>query len=132
MQPLRISLLDGSFAVCRMDPGAVVPPSLLIPGPEFVSITRTADEVSIVCPESLAPAGTKISRGWRTFKVQGPLDFSLTGVIATLTAPLAAAKISVFTIATYDTDYILVQETDLAEAKRVLAESISTPVRMNA
>ena len=125
MQPLRIGLLDESFAVCRMDPGAIVPPALLMPGPEFLSITRTADELSIVCPERLAPAGAKFSRGWRAFKVQGPLDFSLTGVIATLTAPLAAAKISVFTVATYDTDYILVQETDLAAAQRALAEFLS-------
>ncbi|HSC46949.1 MAG TPA: ACT domain-containing protein, partial [Gammaproteobacteria bacterium] len=59
--------------------------------------------------------------GWRAFKVQGPLDFSLTGVIASLVQPLAEAKISVFTIATYDTDYILVQEPDLAAAQRQLA-----------
>ncbi|HSC46560.1 MAG TPA: ACT domain-containing protein [Gammaproteobacteria bacterium] len=118
---LILKLLEERFAVCRLDATAIVPAALLIPGHEFVSITRTPDELSLVCPESLAPAGAKVQSGWRAFKVQGPLDFSLTGVIASLVQPLAEAKISVFTIATYDTDYILVQEPDLAAAQRQLA-----------
>lgn len=86
-----------------------------------MSITRTADELSIVCAEELAPAGAKIQPGWRAFKVMGPLDFSLTGIIATLTAPLAEAKVSVFTMATYDTDYLLVQEKGLEVAIAALS-----------
>jgi len=118
---LVLRLLEESFAICRLDADAVIPPSLLTPGHEFVSITRTPDELSLVCPEYLAPHGAKTVKGWRAFKVQGPLDFSLTGVLAALVAPLAEAKISVFSIATYDTDYILVQESDLAAAQRELA-----------
>ena len=117
---LVLRLLEGRFAVCRLDGGTTVPNDLLFPGPEFVGITRTADELSIVCPEELAPKGAKISAGWHAFKVMGPLDFSLTGVIASLTAPLAEAKISVFTMATYDTDYLLVQEQDLDRAIEAL------------
>jgi hypothetical protein len=113
---LKLRLLQARFAVCRLDPVASVSPDLLKPNQEFLSITRTADELSIVCPESLVPAGAKVERGWRALKVQGPLDFSLTGIIAALTAPLAAAKISVFAVATFDTDYILVREADLERA----------------
>ena len=119
---LKLSLLEGSYAVCRLEADDIIPVDLLIPGVEFVSISRTADELSIVCPEELAPEGAKLQGGWRAFKVMGPLDFSLTGVIATLTRPLAEARISVFTIATYDTDYLLVQGKDLAAAQQALAE----------
>ncbi|MGE5624881.1 MAG: ACT domain-containing protein [Bacillota bacterium] len=118
---LRLKLLSGRFAVCRLEAGAEIPAAFLKAAYEFLSFTRTADELSIVCPEALAPQGAKIQRDWRAFKVQGPLDFSLTGVIATLAAPLAEAKISVFTVATYDTDYLLVQEKDLERAQKTLA-----------
>jgi len=118
---LALELLGDRFAVCRLDSQAAVPAEILTASQELLSITRTADGLSIVCPEAMAPAGAKIQPGWRAFKVQGPLDFSLTGIIATLTAPLAQAQISVFAVATYDTDYILVQEKDLDGAKQALA-----------
>jgi hypothetical protein len=113
-------LLEDRFAVCRLEAGAIIPVMLLVPGPEFVSISRTADELSVVCPEALAPAGAKTVKGWRAFKLMGPLDFGLTGVLSSLLTPLAEARISVFTIATFDTDYILVQEENLAQARAVL------------
>lgn len=118
---LTLRLLEDSYAVCRLEADDIIPVDLLIPGPEFVSISRTTDELSIVCPEELAPEGAKVAGGWRAFKVQGPLDFSLTGVIATLTRPLAEARISVFTVATYDTDYLLVKQADLDAAQQALA-----------
>jgi hypothetical protein len=118
---LTLRLLEGKFSVCRLAGESSLPPDLLATHRDFVSITRTADELSIVCPESLAPSGAKIEPGWRTFKVQGPLNFALTGIIATLTVPLAEAQVSVFTIATFDTDYLLVQERDLEAAKAALA-----------
>lgn len=122
MSALVLSILEGSYAVCRLAPDASMPAGLLAPGIEFVSITRTADELSIVCPEHMAPAGAEVNRGWRGFKVEGPLDFSLTGILHRLTEPLAAAKISVFAVATYDTDYLLVREGDFAAARQQLAE----------
>lgn len=118
---LRLSLLPGRFAVCRLSADAAIPANLLQVQPGFLSITRTADELSIVCAEELAPAGAKLQSGWRVFKVEGPLDFALTGVMATLATPLAAAKISLFTVATFDTDYLLVQEQDLEAAVAALA-----------
>src|SRR5690349_4746468 len=116
-----LTVLEGGYAVCRLPPDATVPSALLAAGTGFVSITRTADELSIVCPEGVAPSGAKLNRGWRGFKVEGPLDFTLTGVLSTLLEPLAAAKISVFTVATYDTDYILVREADFAAARQALS-----------
>jgi hypothetical protein len=119
---LQISLLAGRFAVCRMGPDAAIPANLLQVHPGFLSITRTADELSVVCPEELAPAGAKAQPGWCAFKVEGPLDFSLTGVMATLATPLATAKISLFAVATFDTDYLLVQERDLEAAIAALSQ----------
>ena len=113
---LALKILEGRFTVCRLEADAAVPTNLLQAHPGFLSITRTADELSIVCPEELVPAGAKVQSGWRAFKVEGPLDFSLTGVMATLATPLATAKISLFAVATFDTDYLLVQEADLEPA----------------
>ncbi len=118
---LALRLLEGGFSVCRLASGTSLPPDLLAAHREFVSVTRTADELSVVCPDDMAPAGAKVRPGWRAFKVQGPLDFALTGIIASLTAPLADARVSVFTVATFDTDYLLVQEGDLEAAKAALA-----------
>jgi len=120
---LTLRLLQDRFSVCRLASAAVLPPELLAAQRDFVSVTRTADELSVVCPEDMAPEGSKVQPGWRAFKVLGPLDFALTGIIASLTAPLAEAQISVFAIATYDTDYLLVQEKGLAAAKAALARS---------
>ncbi len=79
-------------------------------GAAFVSITRTHDEVSGVCEEAVLPANVTAQRGRRLFRVQGPLDFSLTGVLASLTSHLAEAGVSIFAISTYDTDYLLLAE----------------------
>jgi hypothetical protein len=114
-------LLSGRFAVCRLGADAAIPADLLQAQPGFLSITRTADELSIVCEEALVPAGAKVQLGWRAFKVEGPLDFSLTGIMATLATPLAVAKISLFAVATFDTDYLLVQERDLEAAVAALS-----------
>lgn len=125
---LALKLLDGRYAVCKLSPDAAIPPALMAGNQEFLSITRTADELSIVCPEALTPKDAKVEGPWRAFKVQGPLDFSLTGIIAKLTAPLAEAKISVFTVATFDTDYLLVREKDLEGAVSAL-ERVSKVAR---
>src|SRR5688572_16837698 len=86
-----------------------------MPSPEwprgaFLSITRTPDELSIVCDESSVPDDVIAERGWRAFQLEGPIPFDVTGVAASLTAPLAADGISVFLISTYDTDWLLVKE----------------------
>jgi uncharacterized protein len=114
---LRISILPSRLAVCRLAPHAE-PPSWVRGA--FTSVTRTADELSIVCDDDAVPADVKAERGWRAMKVEGPIPFEMTGVAAALVAPLAAAKISVFLLATFDTDYLLLKEEVLDAATGIL------------
>ncbi len=106
MLSLPLILLPDRLAVCRLAPHAPLPD--WVAGPGFVSITRTDEELSIVVAQDRVPDDVASVGPWRALKVQGPLDFALTGILAALTAPLADAGISLFAIATYDTDYILV------------------------
>jgi hypothetical protein len=117
---LPLSVLPQRFAICRLDPGDMIPDWLS--HQPFWAVTRTDEELSVVLPEESVPAGWKGEKGWRCFKVLGPLDFGLTGIVASLATPLAEAGISIFAISTYDTDYILVRDEDLDKAKNVLAE----------
>ena len=115
---LSLILLPGRFAVCKLEPGTGVPGWAA--GGSFVSITRTGDELSIVCDEAIVPEGVKCARDWCCLRVAGAMDFSAIGVLASLVAPLARARISVFAISTFDTDYLLFQAKDLAGAKEAL------------
>jgi hypothetical protein len=121
MQPehrLTLRQLEGTYAVCRL-PGDGPVPQWAMHG-RFVSITHTADELSVICEAAIVPEDVTAERGFCLLGVQGPLDFNLVGVIAGLTRPLAAAKISVFAIATYDTDYLLVRQHDLTRSLEAL------------
>ena len=118
MKSLSLTVLPGRLAVCRIPPDEPIPDCPV--GARFWSVTRTEEELSVVTPEDQVPAGWKAETGWRGLKVQGPLDFSLTGILASITAPLAEAGVSIFAISTFDTDYILIREDDLEKAKRVL------------
>ena len=89
----------------------------------LISITRTAKELSIVLSEELVQPGWQAEMGWCAIQVIGPLDFNLTGILASLAAPLAQAAISIFAISTYDTDIILVRAKDLQPAVEVLKRS---------
>ncbi len=115
---LTISLLNESFAICRLEPQAAVPTWAV--HPRFSSVTRTPTELSIVCPQSDVPPGIPCEKDWRCFQVQGPLDFALTGILASLSSALARAGISIFAISTYETDYILVKQERLNDATRTL------------
>jgi hypothetical protein len=115
---LTLSLLPETLAVCRLAPDADVPPWAWTGEP--ASVTRTRDELSIVCRADAVPRDVRAERGWRCLKVQGPLDFALTGILAALTAPLAAAEIALFAVSTYDTDYLLVKAETLDRAVEAL------------
>ena len=117
---LALSVLPDQLAVCRLNADAQIPEWALNPA-VLTSITRTRDELSIVCPQANVPAGIKTETGWKALKVEGPLDFSLTGILASLANPLAEAKISIFAISTFDTDYVLVKEENLAAAVKILS-----------
>ena len=110
---LALKILSDRMAVCRFDPTEAVPDWIDPSG--FYSITRTEEELTIVCAETLVVRGTKSETGWRCFKVEGPLDFSEIGIIFSLTRPLAENGVSVFVISTFETDYFMVKEKDLAK-----------------
>jgi hypothetical protein len=119
--PLTLRVLPGVLAVCRLPPDAPVPG--WANSGALVSVTRTAEELSVVCAAAAVPTGVQSEGGWRALAVVGPLDFGLTGILAGLTAPLAAAGISIFALSTYDTDYVLVREPALAAAIGVLRQA---------
>jgi hypothetical protein len=116
---LDLKLMDGRMAVCRLAPTEDLPVWALGAG-GFRSVTRTADEWSVVCPEDVVPSGTQCETGWRIFQVAGPLDFSLTGIASSIAGPLADAEVSVFVLSTYDTDYLMVKAHNLDRAARAL------------
>ena len=118
---LDLSILPELYAVCQMPAKTAV--SSWVTTSSFYSVTQTSDEISIVCQSKEVPAGVKAKQNWRMIKIEGPLDFSLTGILASLAVPLANVKISIFAISTFDTDYILVQDKNLPKAIKVLTES---------
>jgi hypothetical protein len=119
--PLTLSLLPDRLAICRLDPHAETPDWAT--GPDrFVSWTRTREELSIVCPEDRVPEGVRSDRGWRALKLEGPLELTMTGIIASMAAPLAEAGIPIFAIATFETDYLLVRDSQLDSSIAALRE----------
>jgi hypothetical protein len=115
---MRLEVLRGEFAIVRLEASASVP--AWVEPSEFLSITRTSEELSIVCESSRVPLESAAERGWRCMKVDGPLEFSLTGVLASLADPLARAGIPIFAISTFDTDYLLVKTATLEAAVAAL------------
>lgn len=118
---MRLSPLPATFAIVRLDPWTPIPDWLS--DEPFLSITRTEEELSIVCAEEPVPTDARAERGWRALKLEGPIDFELTGVLHSLLGPLAEAKISIFAISTFDTDYVLVREHSFDRACEALAEA---------
>ena len=119
MPELKLTPLPGEFAICRLEPGKAVP-SWAQEG-SFYSVTRTADELSILCLKNQVPLDVDHQAGWRALKIHGPFDFDVIGVLASLTEPLAQAGISLLTISTYDTDYIFIQEKNFSQAVEELS-----------
>ena len=117
---LILKILDGELAVLQLRPDAPVPSWLKLSADPLVSITQTPEEISVVCPASAVPPGVESEKGWRAFKVDAKLEFSEVGILAAVVTPLAEAGISILSISTFDTDYILVRSNALAEAKIVL------------
>ncbi|PWC34559.1 amino acid-binding protein [Azospirillum sp. TSO35-2] len=117
---MTLSVLPDRLAVAQLPPGSGLPAWLDWSDP-LVGATRSGDELSILCPEDRVPADVKAERGWRAFKVEGTLDFSLFGILARIAVPLAQAHVPIFAISTYNTDYVLVRADDLDKAADVLA-----------
>jgi hypothetical protein len=111
-------VLPDTFAVCRLSPAASIP-AWATEG-KFFSITRTAQELSIVCRQDAVPEAIQCERDWCCLRLAGPIPFSVVGVVAALTVPLAEAGIGVFILSTYDTDYLLAKQKDWTAALDVL------------
>lgn len=112
---LKLVLLEGHYVVCRLGAGAIVPP----PGldeEELYSVTMAPGETSVVCLSRRVPPCVAVEDGWRLLRVDGKLDFALTGILASLAVPLAEKGISAFALSTFDTDYLLVKDSSLGDA----------------
>lgn len=116
---LKMKLLEGIFGVCRLSSEDNIPHWCL--QSEIYSITKTKDELSILCDLKFIPQGIKCEKPWKALKIEGPLDFALIGILSTISTLLAKNSISIFAISTYDTDYILVKEKDMDNAIKVLS-----------
>ena len=125
---LTLHISEMELAICRLPPDAPLPKWIGDDG--FVSLTRTADELSIVCAEALVPADLEAERNWRMIMLKGPIDFSLTGILASLVTPLSDAGIPVFAISTYETDYILVKAESFEQAIGILGNTCNIENQM--
>lgn len=114
VRPLSLIILDGEFAVCRLPHDASIPD--WASAGQLFSITRTPDELSLVCRQSIVPAGISCERNWRCLRVAGSMPFTDIGVLASLAVPLADSRIGIFAISTFDTDYLFVKHDDFAQA----------------
>lgn len=118
---LTLSILDGRYSIHRFAPDSPIPASAA--QSRFFSISRTDEELSIVCESTIDLKAPQSENDWHIIGVVGPLDFSLTGILAGISAVLADVEVSIFALSTYDTDYILVRDDDLKEAKRALLQA---------
>jgi len=115
---LELTLLPERFAISRLAPTAPIP-EWATQG-SFFSITRTGDELSVVCELGRVPASVQAQSGWRVFKVHGPFALTEIGLLSALASLLAEAKLSLFAISTFDTDYLLVASETLSAAVSTL------------
>ena len=128
--PLRLRALPGRLSVCRLEPEAPFDAAALLARargagarPGILSVSLSGGGLSVVCAGGGEPADARVETGWRALKVQGPLDFGLTGVLAAIASPLAAAGIPIFALSTFDTDYVLVKEALLPAAAEALRKA---------
>jgi hypothetical protein len=120
---MKLKLLKETFGVCRLSPSQTLPHWALENKQTLLSITYTDEELSVVCPLSSIPESIQCEQPWNAIKIIGPLDFGLTGILSSLTVPLAENSISIFAISSYDTDYILIKEKDITKAKLILEQN---------
>ena len=119
MNKLHFTVLEGSFTLHRLKPDDQIQNDIL--GSSFYSITRTDEELSIICSEDVTIENTKKEENWACIKILGPLPFEMTGVLAKVSACLAESEISIFAISSYDTDYIFIKNENLEKAVNSLS-----------
>jgi hypothetical protein len=117
-----LELLGGDYAICRLPVGSPLLASLVeLAASHVVSVTWTPDEVSVLCPAAHVPADAAVETPWRCFRVAGPVNLALTGILASIVNPLAEARVNIFAFSTFDTDYVLVPSVRLTEAVAALS-----------
>jgi hypothetical protein len=116
---LPLELVPDTLAVCRLDAGVPLP-RWAEGASAFLTVSRTAEELSITAVQRLVPADARCERDYRALRVRGPLPLDLVGILASIAEPLAEAGLSIFAISTYDTDYVLVKSADLPAALEAL------------
>ena len=121
MKKLTLSILPEKLGICHFDKNSPIP-DWALEKTNFTSITRTIDELSITLPQEKIPGGVMAERDWRAFKLEGDVELASIGIIASLAKPLAEAKISIFNVSTYETNYVLVEEKNFAKAKNILSK----------
>ena len=114
MEEIPLHLLPSTLAICRLPADAAFP-EWARPG-DLLAFLQTRQELSVICEERYVPPEIKAERGWRAFKVQGTLDFTMVGVLASILDPLREAGISILALSTFDTDYVLVKNSRLDPA----------------
>ncbi len=117
---MELELLEGELSIHRLDPDAEIPPPPR--GEPLYCVSITTEEMTIICPSSVEVESQRTEHNWRAFRIVGPLDFSLTGILARLSRVLAEAEVSIFALSTFDTDIVMVRQDDLAAAKEALSE----------
>jgi hypothetical protein len=117
---MEVAVVPGTLSICRLPATERIPSWALELHEGFISITRTPDELSIVCAEEAVPPDTQVEEDWRALVVPGPISFEASGVLSALATPLADAGIPIFAISTYDTDYVLVRSCNLDRALEAL------------
>ena len=118
---LALSVLSETFTIHKFAPDASMPEEIL--KSNYYSVSKTENELSVVCSELIEVQSLQSYKGWKCIKVKGPLDFNLTGILAGISDILAQGNISIFAISTFDTDYILVRIQDLPSATTKLRQA---------
>lgn len=123
---VRMQLLEGDYGVARLEPSEPIP--AWAEGQGFVSISRSDEELSIVCLDSRIPEGVRDDRGWACLKLLGPFAFDETGIVLSVIAPLSSNGIGIFVVSTFDGDHVMVKREDLDVARGLLTEAGHTLV----
>ena len=125
-QRVRLRRLDGDYTVCRMDAAASIP--AWTDGPGFASISRSDEELSIVCRSERVPANIRQDGGWTCYRFLGPFAFDETGIVASVIQPLSDAEFGIFVVSTFDGDHLLLKSATIVAAEAVLAAAGHTIV----
>lgn len=118
---IRLTRLPRLYAISRLEPGDAIPG--WADGPGFVSITRTDDELSIVCLQDRVPDAVRHDSDWVAFKFEGPFAFGETGIVLSVIRPLSENGLGIFVVSTFDGDHLLVKAADQTAARRLLVEA---------